>query len=180
MTEISDTSRFPKITASLTQAHNGLHVFVDGCHEPSTRHGGWAFVVYRDDTEITSGFGGVERSANNTMELTAVREAIVWINSTAAGEPALIWSDSVYAVEGCNHWRPIWKNNGWKKSNPGGRGRNRAISDADLWKAIDRKLADNPDITIAWCKGHSGIVGNERADDLSDQGRRSIGRPRKV
>ncbi len=164
------------MTSGPPGARHGFHVFVDGCHEPGSGHGGWAFVVYRDDTEVASGFGGVERSTNNAMEVTAVLEAILWIENTAAGEPAVIWSDSVYAVDGCNHWRPIWKNNGWKKSNPGGRGRNRPIPDADIWKDVDTRLSGNPSIAIAWCKGHSGIAGNERADALADQGRRSIRR----
>ena len=178
MTEISDGSQSSETTSGLAEVRLGLHVFVDGCHEPGSGHGGWAFVVYRDDTEIASGFGGVERSTNNAMELTAVLEAILWISGTAAGVTALIWSDSVYAVEGCNHWRPIWRNNGWKKSNPGGKGRNRAVSDAELWKEVDLRLSENPSIGIAWCKGHSGIAGNERADELSDQGRRSVRRTR--
>jgi ribonuclease HI len=88
---------------------------VDGCYEPGSGHGGWAFVVYRDTAEIASGFGGAEDSANNSMELTAVLRAAIWINSEASGEPVTIWSDSVYAVKGCNSWRHIWKNNGWKK-----------------------------------------------------------------
>ncbi len=176
MPGIFDEIHSAETTAGIPEARHGLHVFVDGCFEPHSRHGGWAFVAYRDGLEIACGFGGVEDSANNAMELTAVLEAAIWISRTAEGAAAVIWSDSVYAVEGCNSWRPIWRNNGWKKSNPGGRARNRAISDAELWKAVDIALSQNPSIAIAWCKGHSGIEGNERADELSDQGRRSIRR----
>ncbi|MGM4909882.1 ribonuclease H family protein [Rhizobium sp. 768_B6_N1_8] len=176
MTGISDEIRSLSTTPVKPEPRHGLHVFVDGCYEPGTRQGGWAFVAYRDGVEIASGFGGVENSANNAMELTSVLEAAIWINRTAEGVAAVIWCDSVYAVDGCNSWRPIWRNNGWKKSNPGGKARNRAISDAGLWKAVDIALSQNPLIAIAWCKGHSGIEGNERADELSDQGRRSIRR----
>lgn len=176
MAGLSDEMRALETTSGIAEPRNGLHVFVDGCFEPRSRHGGWAFVAYRDGREIAAGFGGAENSANNAMELTAVLEAAIWVNRTAAAASTVIWSDSVYAVEGCNRWRPIWKNNGWKKSNPGGNGRNRAISDSELWKAVDIELAWNSLISIAWCKGHSGIEGNERADALSDQGRRSIRR----
>ena len=177
MTDISDEAAAAATTSAIPDARGELHVFVDGCFEPGSRHGGWAFVAYRDGVEIASGFGGAKDTANNTMEVTAVLEAAIWVNRTAADAAAVIWSDSVYAVEGCNGWRPIWRNNGWKKSNPNGKARNRVISDAKIWKALDVQLTQNPMIGIAWCKGHSGTDGNERADALADQGRRSIRSP---
>jgi len=174
MSDISNELRSPAATVGIPEAQHGLHLFVDGCYEPGSGHGGWAFVAYRDAAEIASGFGGVEDSANNSMELTAVLRAAIWINSGASGEPATIWSDSVYAVKGCNSRRHIWKNNGWKKSNPNGTARSRTIANAELWKAVDLQLSQNGLVTIAWCKGHSGIAGNERADALADKGRLSL------
>ncbi|MBB3351751.1 ribonuclease HI [Rhizobium lentis] len=161
-------------TTTAPTAQHGLHVFADGCYDPGSGHGGWAFVAYRDSVEIASNFGGVRDSANNSMELTAVLQAVMWISSDATGEAATIWSDSIYAVKGCNDRRHIWRNNGWKKNNPNGNARSRAIADAELWKAVDLQLSRNALVTIAWCKGHSGISGNERADELADGGRLSI------
>ncbi|MBY5772541.1 ribonuclease H [Rhizobium laguerreae] len=174
MTGIANELSSPATTVGLPETQHGFHVFVDGCYEPGSGHGGWAFVVYRDAAEIASGFGGAEDSANNSMEVMAVLKAVVWINSEASGEPATIWSDSVYAIKGCNNWRHIWKNNGWKKSSPNGNARRRTIANAELWKAVDLQLSQNALMTIAWCKGHSGIAGNERADALADKGRLSI------
>lgn len=174
MTGISNELRSLATTAGIPEAQHGLHVFVDGCYEPGSGQGGWAFVAYRDTVEIASDFGGVEDSANNSMELTAVLKAALWINREATGEPATIWSDSVYAIKGCNERRHIWKNNGWKKSSPNGNGRSRTIANAELWKAVDLQLSQNPLVAIVWCKGHSGISGNERADALADRGRLSL------
>ena len=174
MTGISNELRSAATSGGIPAVQQGLHVFVDGSYEPGSGHGGWAFVVYRDASEIASGFGGVKDSANNSMELTAVLKAAIWINSDASGEPATIWSDSVYAVTGCNSRRHIWKNNGWKKGSPNGNARRRTIANAELWKAVDLQLSQNALMTIAWCKGHSGIAGNERADELADRGRLSI------
>lgn len=158
----------------LPETPNGLHVFADGCYEPNSGQGGWAFAAYRDVVEIASGFGGVQDSTNNSMELIALLKAAMWVNTNALGEPAIIWSDSLYAVKGCSSWRHIWKNNGWKKIVPNANARSRIIANQELWKAIDLQLSRNPLISIAWCKGHFGIEGNERADELAENGRLSI------
>lgn len=158
----------------LPETPNDLHVFADGCYEPSSGQGGWAFVAYRDAVEIAVNFGKVLDSANNAMELIALLKATTWLNANALGEPAIIWSDSLYAVKGCNSWRHIWKNNGWKKIVPNANARSRIIANQELWKAIDLQLSGNPLISIAWCKGHFGIEGNERADELAEDGRLSL------
>jgi len=155
----------------LASADDRLHIYADGCYEPVSGTGGWAFVVYRDGLEIASCSGKIERSSNNAMELSAVLEAAIWANANAAGEAAILWSDSVYAVNGCDQWRHIWKNDGWRKRNPGSKTRSRAIANAELWQALDAALSGNAPLTVAWCKGHSGIPGNERADRLAEFGR---------
>ncbi|RDL48710.1 Ribonuclease HI [Ensifer sp. M14] len=160
-------------TAEAQLSPAGFHVFTDGSYEPSSGEGGWAFVVYHDGAEIASEFGGARRSADNTMELTALFKAALWINGNVPGERAIVWSDCVYAVNGCNSWRQIWKNNGWKKIVANAKVRSRTIANAELWMAIDLQLRSNPELTVAWCKGHSGLVGNERADRLAAFGRQS-------
>jgi ribonuclease HI len=152
----------------------GLHVFTDGSYEPGSRQGGWAFVVYRDGVEIASDFGVVSDFPNNAMELIALVEAARWINAHAGEQGAVIWTDSQYAVNGCNSWRHIWKNNGWKKISANARLRSRTIANVDLWASIDRELTANRLLTVAWCKGHVGLEGNERADALADMARLSI------
>lgn len=165
---------FPADPAGIRGSQQGLHVFSDGCFEPNSGQGGWAYVAYRNMVETTADFGGVQDSANNTMELMALLKAAIWINNHSRGEPAIIWSDSVYVVKGCNSWRHIWKNNGWKKIGPNTKARSRTIANAELWKAVDLQLSQNQLLSIAWCKGHSGIDGNERADELAEHGRLSM------
>lgn len=170
MTDHPDTVLLPENVA----AGQELYVFADGCYEPVSSEGGWAFVVHRDDAEVACGFGGVKDTANNTTELIALLEAVTWINANATEEAAVVWSDSAYAVKGCNQWRHIWKNNGWKKISANAKARSRTIANPDLWKAIDGQLSRNRLLTIAWCKGHSGLAGNERADELAERGRLSL------
>jgi ribonuclease HI len=174
MTDKTSTLHSLADAAGLPETRHGLHVFADGCYEPVSGQGGCAFVAYRDVVEIASDFGGVQDTANNSMELMAVLNAAMWIGSNAMGQPAVIWSDSIYAVKGCNSWRHIWKNNGWRKRGPNAKVRSRTIANPELWKAIDLQLSHNHLLTVAWCKGHSGILGNERADQLADNGRLSM------
>lgn len=153
-------------------AGHRVEVYADGCYEPSDQSGGWAFVAYCDGLEIASDFGHVASASNNAMELMALLQAAAWIGLHAPDQPSILWSNSVYAVTGCNRWRPIWKSRGWRKKGPDPKARSRAIPDRELWIAIDGILSGNTGITVAWCKGHAGIAGNEKSDELAERGRR--------
>lgn len=173
MNAISNMPGAPAQTAEALPSRDGLQVFTDGSCEPGSGMGGWAFVVYRDGAEIAAQCGGARQSRDNAMELTALLNAMLWLNGNASGENAVVWSDCVYAVKGCNDWRQIWRNNGWRKIAANAKIRNRTIANAQLWMAIDQEISRNPRLTVAWCKGHSGLVGNERADTLAALGRQS-------
>jgi ribonuclease HI len=163
--------RRPEIGMNLSHGtQNGIHIFADGGFEPRSGNGGWAFAVYCDGVESVAEFGGVGKSSNNEVEILAVFKALVWVSQHAAGAAVTIWSDSVYAVNGCNVWRPVWRNWNWRKKGAHGKARSRPIANAELWQAIDGALVKNPCVAIAWCKGHAGILGNERADGLADRG----------
>lgn len=155
----------------LSEAGDRVQIYADGCYEPQSQTGGWAFVAYRDGLEVASEFGGRERSSNNAMELMALLQAVQWLNANGVGERSILWSDSAYAVNGCNHWRHIWKSRNWRKQGPNPKARSRSIANPELWIAIDHALSKNQRVDVAWCKGHSGISGNERADSLAEFGR---------
>ena len=141
----------------------GLVLFSDGGCDPNPGAGGWGMAVYRDGVEVHSDCGGMLESTNNIMELTGMLNAIQW--AVAQSEPVHILCDSQYVVNGCNDWRHGWKKKGWK------RGETKELANADLWQQIDAVLDGKDHITIAWVKGHSGIEGNERADELATMGR---------
>lgn len=153
---------------------HAFEVFTDGCYQPDSERGGWAFVAYRDTAEIGSGCGGAEKTSNNSMELVALLEAANWVNANIHGEATVIWTDSLYGVNGCNSWRHIWRSNGWRKIVQNTNLRRRTIADPENWKALDVALSQSPLVTIGWCKGHSGIRGNERADALARSGLQSL------
>lgn len=148
-----------------------LLLYIDGSYDVTDAKGGWAFVAVRHGKPVISCSGPSDGKSNNTLELLAAIKAVEWAIQQAESTDITLWSDSAYVVEGCNTWRPIWRNNGWKRYSPNPKKRNRSIPDADLWRQMDRLLLDRPDITVAWCKGHQGNTGNELADRLAGEAR---------
>jgi ribonuclease HI len=159
----------------LTDVSKGYHVFADGAAVPNPGDGGWGFVAYRDGVEIHSDCGGEPDSTNNQMELTAILNASSWASQYPAIE-ITIWSDSEYSVSGVNDWRHGWKAKGWRRGGPNAKEKNQSLANVDLWKAIDEALSSPRagNISVKWVKGHNGTVGNERADELAEIGRRSV------
>lgn len=144
----------------------GLVIYADGCCEPNPGPGGWGYVAYLDGKEIHNEMGGCTATTNNVMELTGALMALRWLAGRADRVGARLLCDSQYVVNGCNDWRHGWKKKGWRR----GEG---ALANADLWKELDAALTAMP-LRLEWCKGHAGIIGNERADELSLIGRESV------
>jgi ribonuclease HI len=145
-------------------------IYADGACHPNPGIGGWGFVVYNDCTEVYHEFGGDLDATNQTMELTAALRALQWIIGQDFKPPIDLFSDSAYTVNGCNDWRHGWRRNGWKRKPKSPNG---AVANLELWQALDAALTIVP-IKLQWVKGHAGIIGNERADELSEMGRGSV------
>lgn len=143
-----------------------IHIYTDGACEPNPGAGGWAFVVFNDHGfEINNRNGGDIQTTNNIMEMTGVLAALEYakLNGYPVSE-TIIYSDSQYCVKGCNEWRHSWKRKGWEKGKA-------SLKNVGLWKAIDAAHDAFP-CKIVWVRGHSGVLGNERADELAEKGRR--------
>jgi ribonuclease HI len=128
------------------------HIFVDGANSGST--GGWAVVF--DDIHLS---GQVFDTTNNRMELQAAIEALKLLHSLPYSELGgihFIYSDSQYVVKGITQWIYGWMKSDWKDG---------TIKNQDLWKQLHNLLI--PGLEWVWVKGHSGIKGNEIADQLA-------------
>lgn len=71
-------------------------------------------------------------------------------------------TDSKYVLQGITEWMAGWKKNGWKTA------ARKPVKNVDLWQQLDKEVSRH-DIKWQWVKGHSGIHGNEMADQLANQ-----------
>ena len=94
------------------------------------------------------------------MELLAVIKALEIIKQTSEIK---IYTDSTYVQKGITEWIHVWKRNHWKNSSK------KIIKNIDLWQRLD-ELASAHSIEWLWVKGHAGHDGNEKADQLANQG----------
>lgn len=106
--------------------------------------------------------GGETETTNNRMEMMAAIKALEAIKPGYKGTVTL-WTDSTYVLKGITEWIHGWKKRDWKKSDK------KPVINKDLWQQLDALNAER-DISWKWVKGHAGIEGNERADELARQG----------
>jgi ribonuclease HI len=125
--------------------------------------GGWGATLSRTTSEGVKTkeiFGGNLSTTNNRMELTAVIESLTLLKD---GSTILVYSDSKYVIEGITSWIIGWIKKGWKSST------GQPVLNKDLWLKL-KAQTDRLNVTFKWVKGHSGDVGNERADFLANLG----------
>ena len=132
-------------------------VYTDGACRGNPGPGGWGVLLqYGANQKKLSGF--VAETTNNRMELTAVIEALKALNRQCVID---LNTDSKYVMQGMTDWLPGWKKNGWKTA------AKKPVKNVDLWQALDEEV-NRHQINWHWVKGHSGVAGNEAADQLAN------------
>jgi ribonuclease HI len=136
-----------------------LKIYTDGACWPNPGNGGWGVVIYNgEDKQEYS--GGFRETTNQRMELKACIEALLNTPKNVNGE---LYSDSQYVVSPINDGRlELWRKLGWK------RGKKASLANADLWVRLYGLYKSHPQIKFVWIRGHSGIRGNEQADQLAE------------
>lgn len=150
---------FQPVQEERTAPTKKAHVYTDGACKGNPGPGGWGAIVLYDDKEQEL-FGGAQSTTNNQMELTAVIEALSYLD-----EPTnvILTTDSQYVVNAIQKgWLENWKNNNWKKPD-GSR-----IANERLWQDL-AVLLDKHTVEVVWIKGHAGHVYNERCDKLANK-----------
>lgn len=136
-------------------------VYTDGACKGNPGPGGWGVLLQHGQNEKEL-CGGEAETTNNRMELMAVIKALEAINRPCTIEWYL---DSQYVRQGITEWLAGWKKKNWKSST------GKPVKNQDLWQTLDNMLMSTEHkITWNWVKGHSGDLGNDRADALANQG----------
>ena len=143
------SSAAEKLVSKASAANKRLQVFVDG----SFRNGrySWAFVVYQGDKEIYCDYGVGENDAANSMrnvagELAATMRAARWLAMNKY--EAVIHHD----YQGISSW----VTGDWKTKN----------EHTQRYAAFMKPMYGLGIFTFNKVAGHTGIAGNERADEL--------------
>jgi ribonuclease HI len=134
-------------------------IWSDGACSGNPGPGGWGAVLQWNGHEKELK-GGAAETTNNRMELTAAIEALSALKARQAVD---FHTDSQYVRGGVTGWVKNWKKNGWRTAD------RKPVKNVDLWQQLDA-LCQAHDIRWHWVKGHAGHDGNERADQLANEG----------
>ena len=134
-------------------------IYADGACKGNPGPGGWGALIRMGDhsKELC---GGEPITTNNRMELTAVIRGLQALKRACEVK---LYTDSVYVQKGMTEWIEGWKKRGWRTADK------KPVKNDDLWQELD-KISSQHKIEWLWVKGHSGDLGNERADALANQG----------
>ena len=147
---------------------NEVQIYTDGACKGNPGPGGWGAWLKSGGTEKEL-FGGELNTTNNRMELKAVIEGLRALKRPCK---VILYLDSQYVRMGITEWIRGWKAKGWLTSTK------QPVKNVELWKQLDKLVSEGGhQIEWRWVKGHSGDVGNERADMLANKGvERALGR----
>ena len=145
----------------MSKAAKQLIIYTDGACSGNPGPGGWGALLSYKGREKEM-FGGETDTTNNRMEMMAAIMALESLNKKFKGD-IILWTDSKYLLDGITKWIHGWKKRGWKKADK------KPVANEDLWRRLDT-AREGKSIDWKWVKGHAGVEGNERADELARRG----------
>jgi ribonuclease HI len=136
-----------------------VKIYTDGACSGNPGPGGWGALLQfgKHEKELS---GAEKKTTNNRMEITAAVMALRALKEPCRVE---IFTDSEYLKKGITEWIGNWKKLGWRRGSPG---KTKPLANADLWKELDQAISSHQ-VSWHWVKGHAGLAGNERADQLA-------------
>ncbi|MFB9885369.1 ribonuclease HI [Balneatrix alpica] len=138
-------------------------MFTDGACKGNPGPGGWGVVLRFKGVEKRL-CGGEADTTNNRMELMA---AIAGLGALKRPCEVDLYTDSRYVQQGIQQWLAGWKRKGWLTANK------EPVKNQDLWQQLDQ-LCQLHQVQWHWVKGHAGHEGNELADQLANEGIKTL------
>ena len=137
-------------------------VFTDGAAKGNPGPGGWGVVILTTDGQVLELGGRAAPTTNNRMELTGAIQALMRLREMTG--PLAIYTDSTYVIKGIREWIWGWRRRGWKTADGGD------VVNRELWEQLSSLIVGRGKGAIEWhyVRGHSGIPGNERVDEIAD------------
>lgn len=138
-----------------------INIYTDGACKGNPGPGGWGVAFYRDGKLVYELYSGESETTNNRMEMQAFISALAHIedNGLLDEDAIILHSDSKYVIKGTTEWMDGWLAKRFK-----------GVKNEDLWKQICSFEGVWSNIDIVYVKGHSGNVGNDKADELANRG----------
>lgn len=140
-----------------------VEIYTDGACLGNPGPGGWAAILEFGDRRRELS-GAEPATTNNRMELSA---AIAALNALRRECEVVLYTDSRYVLQGMTEWLPRWQRKGWRTA------AGKAVENRDLWEQLIAAAAPHR-IRWEWVRGHTGVTGNERADELARAAAHSV------
>ncbi len=147
---------------------NTITVFTDGASSGNPGPGGFGAIIVFPEGRVVEIGGANSQTTNNRMEMTAALEALNAISkrNIENKNKIVVYTDSAYLLQGIGGWVYAWQKNNWKTKT------GEDVANRDLWEElfkIELGLKFKYDIKWEKVKGHSGIHGNERCDEIATE-----------
>jgi len=159
--EKHDQSLFHQDKIQAPQSGKQVVIYCDGACIRNPGPGGYGVVIsYKDQRrELSAGF---RLTTNNRMEILG---CIVGLQALKEPCAVVVYSDSRYVVDAMTKsWAVKWRRNNWKRRDE--QGNQKDVLNRDLWTKL-LELSEKHRIQFEWVRGHTGIEGNERCDQLA-------------
>lgn len=133
--------------------------WTDGSGSTADRHGAIGVVVVCDDVVVCEASEHIGLGSNNIVEVRAIGRALALVHAITRDRatPLTIHSDSAFALGA------VAPGSTWRlRANP-------ALTVLAL--AVRAEAARWPALVLRHVRGHTGVVGNERADWLAGRAR---------
>ncbi len=138
-------------------------IYTDGAARGNPGPAGWGAVIIFGEGKVQEIGGGAEKATNNQMELSAPIGALKYLQQKCVRQDLTqveIFSDSKYVIIGITEWIHGWMKNGWRNA------AKKPVVNKELWEEL-HALTQELKPKWTYVAGHSGIIHNERADQIA-------------